>query len=68
MRVFEAFPMSDSDFFPRLDAMIDLMQPLAVQTGRLPWAQIEAALAPVFARRDRAGPVIERSDFFSPTL
>jgi len=61
--------MSDSDFFrPRLDAMIDLKHPLAVLAGRLPWAQIEAALAPAFARRERTGRVTERTDLFGTSL
>ncbi len=61
--------MSDSDLFrPRLDAIIDMNHPLAVLAGRLPWAQIEAALAPAFARRERAGRVTERTDLFDPTL
>jgi IS5 family transposase len=48
--------MRDGDFLrPRLDAMIDLKHPLAVLAQRLPWAQIEAALAPAFARRERVG-------------
>ena len=34
--------------------MIDLHHPLAVLASRLPWAQIEAALAPHFARQARA--------------
>ncbi len=61
--------MSDSDFFrPRLDAMIDLKHPLAVLAQRPPWAQIEAALAPAFARRERVGRRIERDDLFGCTL
>jgi len=48
--------MSTPDFFrSRLDAMIDLRHPLAVLARRLPWDRIEQALAPKFARRDRAG-------------
>ena len=48
--------MSTTDFFrARLDAMIDLRHPLAVLASRLPWTQIEANLAPVFAHADRAG-------------
>lgn len=47
--------MSTDDFFrARLDQMIDLRHPLAVLAGRLPWAAIEAALAPKFAHQDRA--------------
>jgi IS5 family transposase len=60
--------MSTSDFFrARLDAMIDLRHPLAVLATRLPWAQIEANLAPVFAHRNRAGKVVEGFDLFGPT-
>jgi hypothetical protein len=51
------------DFFrPRIDAMINLNHPLAVLARRMPWAQIEAALAPMFERRDRPGEVIEGQD------
>ena len=46
--------MSTPDFFrSRLDAMIDMQHPLAVLAGRLPWARIEAALAPKFTHQDR---------------
>ena len=46
--------MSTPDFFcSRLDAMIDMRHPLVVLTSRLPWARIEAALAPNFAHLDR---------------
>ena len=51
------------DFFrPRLAEMIDLRHPLAVLATRLPWAQIEAALAPCFARRVRDGRVLAQDD------
>jgi IS5 family transposase len=57
-----------ADFFrARLELMIDLRHPLAALAQRLPWDQIEAALAPAFARRDRAGRVIEGEDLFGPT-
>jgi hypothetical protein len=47
--------MATDDFFrARLDQMIDLRHPLAVST-RMPWSDIEAALAPAFAHRDRKG-------------
>ena len=47
--------MSTPDFFrSRLDAMIDLRHPLVVLAARLPWARIEAALAPKFMHQDRA--------------
>ena len=42
--------MSMPDFFrSRLDQMIDLRHPLAVLSTRLPWASIEAAVAPKLA-------------------
>ncbi|KVW64631.1 hypothetical protein WK99_32890 [Burkholderia ubonensis] len=54
-----------ADFFQsRLDAMIDLRHPLAVLATRMPWAQIEASLMPLFAHRDRAGVVTEAIDLF----
>jgi IS5 family transposase len=44
--------MSTPDFFrSRLDQMIDLRHPLAVLSKRLPWAAIEAAVAPKLAHR-----------------
>ncbi|URI11646.1 IS5 family transposase [Aquincola tertiaricarbonis] len=46
--------MSTPDFFrARLDQMIDLRHPLAVLATRLPWAAIEAALAPKLAHQPR---------------
>lgn len=51
-------------FRSRLEQMIDLRHPLAVLARRIPWAQIEAALAPAFARRDRAGQLVEGEDLF----
>lgn len=43
--------MSTPDFFrSRLDQMIDLRHPLAVLATRLPWASIEAAVAPKLAQ------------------
>lgn len=61
--------MATDDFFQsRLDHMIDLRHPLAVLAGRLPWAQIEAALAPAFARKNRQGQTTAGSDLFGTTL
>jgi transposase, IS5 family len=61
--------METSDFFrSRIDAMINLGDPLAVLATRLPWGQIEAGLAPVFAHRDRAGAVNADVDLFGPSL
>ena len=46
--------MSTPDFFrARLVDMIDPRHPLTVLASRMPWANLEAALAPCFARRDR---------------
>jgi IS5 family transposase len=60
--------MAIDDFFrARLDQMIDLRHPLAVLAGRMPWSQIEAALAPAFERKNRPGPVVEIDDLFGST-
>ena len=61
--------MATDDFFrARLDTMIDMRHPLAVLATRMPWAQLEASLAPVFALKPRAGQIVEGSDLFGPTL
>lgn len=61
--------MATDDFFrARLDSMIDMRHPLAVLSTRMPWAQLEASLAPVFAPKARAGQIVEGSDLFGPTL
>jgi hypothetical protein len=60
--------MTDDFFRSRLEQMIDLKHPLVVLTSRLPWAQIEAALAPSFARKSRDGKVIEGSDLFGSAM
>ncbi len=61
--------MATDDFFrARLDQMIDLRHPLAVLASRMPWSQIEASLAPVFAHRDRKGRLSEGADMFGPAL
>ncbi|BFG80002.1 IS5-like element IS1478 family transposase [Paraburkholderia terrae] len=57
--------MSTPDFFrSRLDTMIDLRHPLAVLAARMPWASIEASLAPLFERRAREGRGSEPMDLF----
>ena len=59
--------MATPDFFrSRIDAMINLGDPLAVLATRLPWAQLEAAIAEKFARQVRAGTVVEGMDLFGP--
>ena len=60
--------MTDDFFRARLEQMIDLKHPLAVLAGRLPWAQLESALAPAFARKNRDGKRIADSDLFGPTV
>lgn len=57
------------DFFrPRLVDLIDLRHPLAVLASRLPWAHIEASLAPLFARRARDGRVLAQDDLLGSSL
>lgn len=59
--------MATDDFFRgRLDQMIDLRHPLAVLAQRMPWSQIEAALAPALAHKDRAGTLVGDVDLFGP--
>lgn len=41
---------------------------LAVLARRMPWEQIEAALAPAFARKDRSGKVVVGDDLFGPSV
>lgn len=61
--------MQTTDFFrARIDAMINLNDPLAVLATRLPWNEIEAALTPMFAHKDRAGQANADVDLFGPTL
>ena len=62
--------MATDDFFrARLDQMIDLRHPLAVLSTRMPWAEIEMALAPALAQRDRKGRlvVLEKDDWATLT-
>ena len=60
--------MSTLDFFrARLDTMIDLRHPLAVLATRMPWAEIERSLAPLFARKARMGSMKLDADMFGPT-
>jgi transposase, IS5 family len=56
--------MSDTaDFFrARLDFMVDHQHPLVVLSKRLPWAAIEQALAPHFARKARSGTKVSAPD------
>jgi IS5 family transposase len=55
--------MSTPDFFrARLDQMIDLRHPLAVLASRLPWAAIEATLAPKLAPTPKPGTPVKGHD------
>jgi IS5 family transposase len=60
--------MQPVDFFrSRIDAMINLHDPLAVLANRLPWSQFEAAVAAKFEHQDRAGQVLQGEDMFGTT-
>ena len=61
--------MTDTqDFFrSRLDAMIDLRHPLAILATRLPWTQIEAALAPLLQKASRERQAPDGIDLLGPT-
>jgi IS5 family transposase len=54
-----------ADFFrSRLDHMIELRHPLAVLASRMPWQEIEASIAHLFARKVREGRKLEDVDLF----
>jgi transposase, IS5 family len=60
--------VATDDFFrARLDSMIDMRHPLEVLATRMPWAEIEASLAPLLAHQDRSGRVVEDADLFGLT-
>ena len=60
--------MQAVDFFrSRIDAMINLNDPLAVLATRLPWNQIEAAVAQKFEHQNRTGQVLKDQDMFGTT-
>ena len=60
--------MQTPDFFrSRIDAMINLNDPLAVLAKRLPWELIEATVAAKFERQNRAGQSLDVADLFGPT-
>ena len=57
-----------ADFFrARLDSMIDLRHPLAVLATRLPWAETEAALAPLLQKAAREREILGGVDLFGPS-
>jgi len=59
--------MQEQDFFSRIDAMINLNDPLAVLATRLPWDQIETALAQKFEHQNRTGQILKDQDMFGST-
>jgi IS5 family transposase len=60
--------MQAIDFFrSRIDAMINLNDPLAVLATRLPWKQIEAAVAQKFEHHNRIGEILQAQDMFGTT-
>jgi IS5 family transposase len=60
--------MQPVDFFRnRIDAMINLKDPLAVLTKKLPWSEIEAAVAQKFEHQVRSGQVLKSQDMFGTT-
>lgn len=60
--------MQTSDFFrSRIDAMLNLSDPLAVLATRLPWSQLEAAVAAKFEHQNRTGQVLKDQDMFGTT-
>lgn len=60
--------MDPTDFFcVRTDAMIDMCHPLAVLATRMPWDQIESAIAPHLKRPVRTGRHALVVDLFGTT-
>ena len=60
--------MQAIDFFrSRIDAMINLNDPLAVLATRLPWKQIEEAVATKFEHQNRTGEILKAQDMFGTT-
>jgi IS5 family transposase len=60
--------MQPVDFFrARIDAMINLNDPLAVLATKLPWKQIETSIAIKFEHQQRTGEILEAQDLFGTT-
>lgn len=61
--------MATDDFFrARLDQMIDRRHSLLILAHRLPWAPIEAALAPMFTRPERPAREVGGEDLFGTAV
>lgn len=54
-------------FRSRIDVTINLNDPLAVQATRLPWNQIESAVATQFEHQNRSGQILKDQDMFGTT-
>jgi IS5 family transposase len=60
--------MATAAFFRvRLEHMVDMRHRLAALATRMPWAQIDAWLAPLLAHRSRAGHTVTHADLFGTT-
>ena len=60
--------MQPLDFFrSRIDAMINLNDPLAVLATRLPWNQIETSVSTKFEHQNRTGHILKDQDMFGTT-
>ena len=60
--------MQPLDFFrSRIDAMINLNDPLAVLATRLPWNQIETTVSAKFEHQNRTGHILKDQDMFGTT-
>ena len=60
--------MQAIDFFRnRIDAMINMNDPLAVLATRLPWRQLEESVASKFEHQNRAGQILKAQDMFGTT-
>lgn len=57
-------PATDDFFRARIDQMIDLRHPLAVLASRMPWQEIEAAVAHRFVRKAHQGQAMPDLDLF----
>jgi hypothetical protein len=53
---------TDGFFRARIDAMINLSDPLALLATRLDWSVIETSLVAKFERRERTGEKVEAED------
>lgn len=57
--------MQSVDFFSsRIDAMLNLSDPLAVLSTWFPWSQIEAAIAAKFEHQNRSARALKSDDMF----